>query len=71
MTNRVNPRTSAKPQPDEHALPELVAELNTRMSNVERVVLGLQATMTPKWVRYAGWGTFVGACIKVLVCGVE
>lgn len=69
MTNRINPRgASAKPQPDGE--PSL-ASIDLRLTNIERVVLGLQAMMTPKWVRYAGWGTFVGACLRVVICGVE
>lgn len=69
MTNRTNPRgASPKPQPDGE--PSLHT-IDQRLTNIERVVLGLQAMMTPKWVRYAGWGTFAGACLRVLVFGAD
>jgi hypothetical protein len=41
-----------------------IKELNERMSNVERVVLAIQAQMTPKWLRMGAWGALLGAALK-------
>lgn len=38
-----------------------------RLQNVEQVLIHIQATLTPKWLRYTGWGAFVGACLKVVL----
>lgn len=59
--------TFGRPQPDSDEPAPTLRELAARMANVEKVVLQLQAMMTPKWVRYAGWGTLIGACIKELL----
>lgn len=53
-----------KPQPDGE--PSL-ASIDHRLTNIERVVLALQAQMTPKWVRMTAWGAFVGACVKAML----
>jgi hypothetical protein len=68
MTNRVNPRTSAKPQPD--GFPSLV-DIDQRLQNVEQLLLALQAQMLPKYLRVGGWvsivGSIVGVAIKVVI----
>lgn len=64
MTNRSNPRTSAKPQPEGE--PSVVS-LDRRLQNVEQILLEMQACMLPKWTRYTAAGMFVGACIKVII----
>lgn len=42
-------------------------ELNDRLTNIERVVLSIQAQMTPKWLRMGAWGAFLGAALKELL----
>lgn len=39
-------------------------ELNERLTNIERVVLAIQAQMTPRWLRMGAWGALIGAALK-------
>jgi hypothetical protein len=39
-------------------------KLDERLTNIERVVLSIQAQMTPKWLRMGAWGALLGAALK-------
>jgi hypothetical protein len=39
-------------------------QLDERLTNIERVVLSIQAQMTPKWLRMGAWGALLGAALK-------
>lgn len=41
--------------------------LDSRLSNVERILLQIQATQTPRWLKTGGWATIVGSVIGVAV----
>lgn len=68
MTNRINPRGAARPQPEGY--PSLV-DIDQRLANVEQVLLHIQAQMLPKYLRVGGWvtivGSVVGAALKVVL----
>ena len=42
-------------------------QLDERLTNIERVVLSIQAQMTPKWLRMGAWGTLIGAALKEIL----
>ncbi len=42
---------------------ERLTELDQRLDNVERLLLAMQAQMTPKWLRATGWGTVIGTVL--------
>lgn len=42
-------------------------QLDQRLSNVERILLALQAQQTPKWLRVGGWTTIAGSILGVAV----
>jgi len=45
-------------------VPKVTLEsLDQRLENVERVLLAMQAQMTPKWLRIGGWATFLGVVL--------
>jgi len=44
-----------------------LASLDQRLSNLERILLSMQAQQTPKWVRMGGWTSIVGAALGVAV----
>lgn len=42
-------------------------EINARLTNVERLLIRIQAEMTPKWLRMSAWGALIGAALKELL----
>lgn len=46
--------------------PPTMQDLDRRLSNVERLLLEIQARMLPRWARATALGAFLGACLKVL-----
>jgi hypothetical protein len=53
----LNPR-----QPDGH--PSLV-DIDQRLTNVERILLNIQAQMLPKYLRVGGWVSIVGSVLGI------
>lgn len=54
------------------AVPRTTLEgLDERLSNVERILIRMEAQGTPKWLKVGGWTTMVGAvlgaALKVLL----
>lgn len=41
--------------------------LDDRVSNIERLLLAMQAQQTPKWLKVGGWTTIVGSVLGVAV----
>lgn len=44
-----------------------LASLDQRLSNVERILLQIQATQTPRWLKVGSWTTIVGSVLGVAV----
>jgi hypothetical protein len=42
-------------------------DVDKRLTNVERVLLSIQAQLTPRWLRIGAWGAFAGAMLKELL----
>ena len=57
MTDRYSPYP---PEPT-------LASLDTRLQRVEQLLIKLDASMTPKWLRLTGYGTFIGAVVGALL----
>lgn len=43
---------------------EFRAETVERLSNLEKVVMAIQAQMTPKWLRVTTWAGILAAALK-------
>lgn len=70
MTDQAPPSPANDQDDAEPTLKTLNANwvrVEKRLANVEQVLLHIQATMTPRWLRFTGWGAFVGACLKVVL----
>ena len=44
-----------------------LASLDQRLGNVERILLQIQATQSPRWLKVGGWTSIVGAALGVAV----
>lgn len=44
-----------------------LSSLDERLSNVERILLRMEASSTPKWLRTGGWVTIVGSVLGIAV----
>jgi hypothetical protein len=44
-----------------------LASLDMRLQRVEQLLIKLDASMTPKWLRLTGYGTFIGAVVGALL----
>lgn len=51
-------RYAPAPQPS-------LADLDQRLSNVEQILLSMQAQATPKWLRTGGWVTIAGSVLGI------
>ena len=49
--------------PPPRSVSDRLSELDQRLDNVERLLLAMQAQMTPKWLRATGWGTVIGTVL--------
>jgi hypothetical protein len=61
---RLRPAPSPKPQPDGH--PSLV-DIDQRLTNVERILLDMQAAIIPKKLRIGGWVTIMGSVLGIAI----
>lgn len=55
------PDPTPTPQPDGEPN---IHTLDRRLTNIERVVIQIQAAQSPKWLRVTALGVFVGAVVK-------
>lgn len=44
-----------------------LSSLDQRLSNVERLLLQIQANQTPRWLKVGSWTTIVGSILGVAV----
>jgi hypothetical protein len=50
-----------------HASGPTLSSLDSRLQRVEQLLIKLDASMTPKWVRLTGYGTAFGAVLGALL----
>jgi hypothetical protein len=44
-----------------------LASLDSRLTNVERILLRIESTQTPRWLKASAWTTIVGSILGVAV----
>lgn len=69
---RPRPALVPSPKPQPEGYPSLY-DIDRRLTNVERILLDMQATIIPKKLRITGWltimGSVLGIAAKVLLGG--
>lgn len=44
-----------------------LASLDSRLTNVERILLRIESAQTPRWLKTGSWATIVGSVVGVAV----
>lgn len=44
-----------------------MGQLDARLTNVERILLEIQAQQPPKWLRTSGWTSLIGGALVAIV----